>query len=925
MGNRQQVNKSNFQPSKTPQNLSSLQRRITPPAQQEGGQSLEEMREMRQRFEATGSTWVWGHNGTPETPPDQVQAKLTIGEVGDKYEQEADTVAADVVKKINAPTAPQPPNDGNNIQRQEILEEELQMHPMLQRNGGVGGGATSEELEQKIDSARGSGQSLDPDLQSKMGDAMGADFSGVKIHTDSQSDQLNRSIQAKAFATGQDVFFRQGAYAPQSESGQELIAHELTHVVQQGGAGIQAKPNLQAKTIPPEITLEQSSNKNLKAIARQPESSPKISHLAAKTIQREVLLDPGLVAEAGNRTPVYQEEAVEDSQNAQNYHLGNLTQKEKGLAQETGEGDWLKFTFEKVNDEGHKVRANATLHNGNTIGEGFVHKPWVTYGYLDRKGVAGHGKQKDDPLFQQSESGDPIISPDDVKQGGISDCMLMAALVKLADKEPSSIQNMITDNGNTVSVRLYREGSPEIVTVRKTVLKKSALAVGYSFNPNVTPGQRKRVGAHGPVLWPAMIEKAYAKFHGSYENIAPGPITTDPYTALTGRELKREKLFEVFDFRGTVQDLKDNLNSPEFAQDHQKWQSFVNTKLGDILGDEIHDPGLSDFEGFLTKAGVSSRFKSLVIEQYGAHFDQGIETGDYTDSTLVGFARVKAILDRGEYISTGTRNLSPGKKGRGHSGGEDIDTVPGIAAPHAYAIIGYSTENRGGKDIHYLRVRNPWGHTGMKYENGQRAKIEEPEFNIELADARRLFGEKGGWRYTETRTEDLIAKAQDYHVLHDNLNRELANNLYFHKDKLETERNSKEVSIRDITEQQRNSDEERRLLQEEIDQLNEEMLAISEQEDSATPAKQKVLERQYLQKQKQYDKKTQRMQELESVIRANKYDQVILGLTQEIEGIEQLIFSINQLLETASVVDENPEQTEVSSMDAPDAPEDAGE
>jgi len=96
-------------------------------------------------------------------------------------------------------------------------------------------------LESSIQSARGSGKSLDADLQAKMGQAMGADFSGVKVHTDSQSDQLNQSIQAKAFTTGQDVFFRQGAYEPSSQGGQELIAHELTHVVQQNGGVLQQK------------------------------------------------------------------------------------------------------------------------------------------------------------------------------------------------------------------------------------------------------------------------------------------------------------------------------------------------------------------------------------------------------------------------------------------------------------------------------------------------------------------------------------------------------------------------------------------------------------------------------------------------------------------------------------------------------------
>ena len=77
-----------------------------------------------------------------------------------------------------------------------------------------------------------------------MGQAMGADFGGVRVHTDVRSDQLNQSIQAKAFTTGRDVFFRQGEYKPGSREGLELIAHELTHVVQQRGGdgpGIGAK------------------------------------------------------------------------------------------------------------------------------------------------------------------------------------------------------------------------------------------------------------------------------------------------------------------------------------------------------------------------------------------------------------------------------------------------------------------------------------------------------------------------------------------------------------------------------------------------------------------------------------------------------------------------------------------------------------
>ncbi len=80
--------------------------------------------------------------------------------------------------------------------------------------------------------------------------AFGADFSGVRVHTDAQAHQLNQSIQAKAFTTGQDVFVRQGAYEPGSRGGQELLAHELTHVVQQKGEVVQChNEQIEAKGI----------------------------------------------------------------------------------------------------------------------------------------------------------------------------------------------------------------------------------------------------------------------------------------------------------------------------------------------------------------------------------------------------------------------------------------------------------------------------------------------------------------------------------------------------------------------------------------------------------------------------------------------------------------------------------------------------
>ncbi len=156
-----------------------------------------------------------------------IQPKLTIGAVGDKYEQEADRMAANVVNKIHAP-------QNQAIQREEMPEDDEALPPTIQRFAESSGGiAATPDLEASIQQARGGGQPLPEQVRKPMEQAIGADFSGVRVHDNPASHQLNESIQAKAFTTGRDIFFQQGMYTPGSRSGNELLAHELTHVVQQ--------------------------------------------------------------------------------------------------------------------------------------------------------------------------------------------------------------------------------------------------------------------------------------------------------------------------------------------------------------------------------------------------------------------------------------------------------------------------------------------------------------------------------------------------------------------------------------------------------------------------------------------------------------------------------------------------------------------
>lgn len=157
-------------------------------------EGLAEWEAQRQKWERFGSPWMdKAPNPSSKLAQPWIQQKLRTGKSGDQYERKA-----------------------NRFYSQMEI------------------GETSSKLESSITRMRGGGQPLDSKLHPPMGQLMGADLSGVRVHTDARSDQLNQSIQAKAFTTGQDVFYRSGAYMPESQAGQELIAHELAHVVQQG-------------------------------------------------------------------------------------------------------------------------------------------------------------------------------------------------------------------------------------------------------------------------------------------------------------------------------------------------------------------------------------------------------------------------------------------------------------------------------------------------------------------------------------------------------------------------------------------------------------------------------------------------------------------------------------------------------------------
>ena len=232
-----------------------------------------------------------------------VQMKMAVNKPGDKFEQEADTMADKVMRM---PTSASPVQDGKlqrqqeeeaqrqeeeevqrqempeeevqrqeeeQLQRQEAPEEEVQRQEMpeeevqrqeeeqiqespatdaeLQRKGS-GAPAVHADTQSSIQNKTTGGQPLSADVRSHMEPRFGADFSNVRIHSDAEAASLSNQLSARAFTYQNHIFFSRDQYQPGTSEGQKLLAHELTHTIQQGHA-VQRSPQVSTTTTPPPV------------------------------------------------------------------------------------------------------------------------------------------------------------------------------------------------------------------------------------------------------------------------------------------------------------------------------------------------------------------------------------------------------------------------------------------------------------------------------------------------------------------------------------------------------------------------------------------------------------------------------------------------------------------------------------------------
>ena len=210
-----------------------------------------------------------------------IQAKLRIGQPGDKYEREADRVADEVMRMpepgVQRQVEPEEEEEEMlqpkplasqitplvQVQRQEEPEEEeetLQAKPLaeqitllvqrqveeeekeeewIQRKPEADYSIVTDDVKKHLDKAGGTGSPLPDNIREYMGSQFGYDFNEVKVHADGKAANIARSLSAQAFTSGKDIYFGSGKYNPNSTQGRRLVAHELTHVVQQNGRILQ--------------------------------------------------------------------------------------------------------------------------------------------------------------------------------------------------------------------------------------------------------------------------------------------------------------------------------------------------------------------------------------------------------------------------------------------------------------------------------------------------------------------------------------------------------------------------------------------------------------------------------------------------------------------------------------------------------------
>ena len=199
-----------------------------------------------------------------------LQAKLRVNQPGDRYEHEADRVAEQVMRM------PLPSREDARRQSPAMLT--------MQRRTDSATGDLTEAPAEVHGVVRSPGQPLDPATRSSMEQRFGHDFSQVRVHHDGAAGRSARMVNASAYTVGNHIVFGNGQLQPQASDGRRLLAHELTHVVQQGAAAASTGAKLQRKLFIEDTKPANPAGPSLQAAVERLAGRPVVQSVAGVSL-----------------------------------------------------------------------------------------------------------------------------------------------------------------------------------------------------------------------------------------------------------------------------------------------------------------------------------------------------------------------------------------------------------------------------------------------------------------------------------------------------------------------------------------------------------------------------------------------------------------------------------------------------------------
>jgi hypothetical protein len=476
------------------------------------------------------------------------------------------------------------------------------------------GGAEAEEKEEGKDEAADAGQPLPEKLQQEMSKALSADFAGIKIHTDEKAAQLAKKMGARAFTQGADIYFADSAYNPDSPEGKELITHELTHAVQNGaapkveapphdtkdGAAGGAAPEEQAPAEEAQPKLEVSSpddaaEREADAVATQVaaggRAQPKASTGADLHRDPDAAADKGGDKAAGNpggdkAAPGADAPKVNYPPGTTGILKGEATVNLGGADVKLNAGTVLKVVGMEPDKLTVKVYSGHEGKEGKIDAQNFQQQPGVA---IDENS----GKDRDDVYKDFGKAalwGADGPKPDDVAQGFIGDCFLMAAMGAVAASNPGAIKALFSpqeSGAGSYTVSLFKKDDTTGDLVQHAISVDTAMPAqndaSLSEGAEAGPDTKLAYGGNGKTtasakLWPSLIEKAYATLNEGFAEIGEGGYPSTAMEALTGVEsqddaMPKEK--EVLDqFKGYQKDGKAVCVATLGSMEHKAEKAF---------------------------------------------------------------------------------------------------------------------------------------------------------------------------------------------------------------------------------------------------------------------------------------------------------------------------------------------------------------